>query len=95
MLALDATQRCYTGQNAGLQKALFCWVFRLGQATGGEGGIRRRFYPIRAYFREKLRLGRVTGYFVDYIADYFCRTPSTALKWRRSWNCAISRVRHG
>jgi hypothetical protein len=35
-----ATQACYTGQNAGLQKALFCWVFRLGQVTGGEGGIR-------------------------------------------------------
>jgi hypothetical protein len=34
-----ATQWCYTDPNAGLQKALFCWVFRLGQATGGEGGI--------------------------------------------------------
>src|SRR6266404_660196 len=35
-------------------------------------------------FLKKERLRRVTGYFVDYIADYFFAAPeSTALKWRR------------
>jgi hypothetical protein len=38
---------------------------------GGEGGTLRRFCSIRPSFREKLRLRRVTGYFVDYITDYF------------------------
>jgi hypothetical protein len=30
---------CCTDRNAGLQKALFCWVFPLGRAIGREGGL--------------------------------------------------------
>jgi len=38
---------CYTGRPAGPQNALFCWVFRLGQATSREGGT-LRFYGAEA-----------------------------------------------
>jgi hypothetical protein len=85
---------CYTARNAGLQKALFCWVFRLGRATGGEGGTLRHFGTIRLFSWKNQQIRRFRGIHCGLQSGlhFECRNP-VCRSMRSMWPGPIASAR--